>query len=1479
MAYDFSHANLRKGCVGRIRPSKDDITFCLTTASYEFVDNETRIVAYGVLDDERGTPINVNIGGFKPHFKIKLPIGYDYYKIEALQHHLNNKLRWKIKSSLEWQCKQLEKLQNKDHTKTFSPKQLKLKRKKLEELKGICEKINFVVQSDIDSLKKIIQKRTNDYSRFSKSAKKKSTFSSVEKEEAEDENKKALKELEERGIDLIYQKSKEDKQKLEDEIHQLEEDLSENATIKEIKTKIKIQSAIGRINEWKKLSEYTSYTKDDPRGFITSVEIVEGRDLDYWAEEGTKYKFIQFNLIHPKLVKLCINFLEKPDYYFKGKGLEYLVPDIEEGDNQHFQIYEADCDFIIRWLVDTHSIPSSWFKIEKGTYDVIQPREQNSTCEREIYTHYTNVKMETSKEYMDRVPNYVELVFDIEVVTNGKHFPRSDQDAICCIVASVSRIEDEVPVYHCFSVGTTEKVMKGIDYTYHFDNDKDLIESFYEFWHTVHPDVIGHHNGNNFDIPYIIRRGILHGFDNYTFLGRSKTNPIYKHKQTTKGKKKTFVALSGIVNIDLLRRAEDDFNNDDNTLAGLSYKLLDKQTKNEMPYDMIEECTKTEKGRTTLAVYCAKDVYLTFLLLRKIQALLGFFEISKIAMIPIEVAMNRSEGAKVEGRLRQECYRQPIPLFKRTMLKTQSTGYAGAKVLDPIPGYYLGQIIITLDFSSMYPNIIQEKNLCYTTLLRESDIIKYRFKAGIDYWRLPDTIDDGTCVKTVENPENPAFMIEQKIGGLNEDGTAKLRYEGLLPKIEKELGILRKAVRKKHDSLELNELSKLTKGTQAYTSLNITIKLLDQRQLAIKRWMNAIYGLTGDPTSKYFQKKIAFSVTTVGRFMILTVKYEVEKQFCKKNGWYFDTQIIYGDSVTGDTPILCKSENVEFYRNIEDIVPNGWTNYHGNKECINLEEGLQVWTETGWTNVIRIIRHKNGKNIKRVLTHTGVVDVTTDHSLLKPNGEKIKPTEIEIGSPLLHANLPNDNEYFHYGLTKDQAYAWGMFYAEGYCGAYHYEKCGWKYSWVISNQDTSLFARCIKGLEESETNKFKTYDTLKSSGAYKLCATGDIKSLVLKFRALFYDSRAQKKVPDEIINSPLEIQKAFMDGYYDGDGDQDPNGYYRFDNKGKIGAAGLYLLCQRLGYSISINIRADKPDIYRLTCTKEKQRHNPITVKKIVDLGVIEGYVYDLETENHHFSAGIGKLIVHNTDSVFVWLKGFTENGGTVPESFSIGIMMAAWITKNFFKYPANLTFEKIYRNLVMCEEKKNYFGWKFECGYEIGKLKPYVEKKGLAMKKRGPTQYMKDTCVKSLHNLCVLGDAEKAFKEAQDRFKALENGQYEMYELIEKRGLAKDPDDYKEREEVFINNGDGDEMDALMRDAKVPYFLRQEASDEEESDDEDPKLQSGSMEEMDLLKISKKYFPDNSDVVKIIKKLGDRAKNAKRPITKFTKKGIHPAG
>ena len=40
------------------------------------------------------------------------------------------------------------------------------------------------------------------------------------------------------------------------------------------------------------------------------------------------------------------------------------------------------------------------------------------------------------------------------------------------------------------------------------------------------------------------------------------------------------------------------------------------------------------------------------------------------------------------------------------------------------------------------------------------------------------------------------------------------------------------------------------------------------------------------------------------------------------------------------------------------------------------------------------------------------------------------------------------------------------------------------------------------------------------------------------------------------------------------------------------------------------------------------QDQNSNLVTRVTDLGVIRGYVYDIETKNHHFSAGIGRMVV-----------------------------------------------------------------------------------------------------------------------------------------------------------------------------------------------------------------------------------------------------------
>ena len=480
---------------------------------------------------------------------------------------------------------------------------------------------------------------------------------------------------------------------------------------------------------------------------------------------------------------------------------------------------------------------------------------------------------------------------------------------------------------------------------------------------------------------------------------------------------------------------------------------------------------------------------------------------------------------------------------------------------------------------------------------------------------------------------------------------------------------------------------------------------------------NSMYGAMGVRRGYLPFLPGAMCTTAQGRKSIEKAAYEIQ--------YNYGAKLVYGDSVTGDTPVLCRKNGEIFYCNISDLGEKStYSNYYGDKEQIVLN-GVEVWTERGFTKINKVIRHYTEKKIFQVLCHTGVVNVTEDHSLLDTNSEKISPKDIQVGSELLTHSLPKITVsrsfiFMDRKVTPEICYVMGLFYADGSCGKYEC-KSGKKSSWAINNSNMKLLENCKNILIKFYENiNFKILDT--ESGVYKLVVNGtNIVYFVDQWRQYFY-CKKWKQVPNEMLQESRECRQSFLDGYYAGDGDKDKNGYFRFDNKGQIGSAGLYFIANSLGYNVSINTRNDKFDIYRITCTKNNQRKKPGLIKRITEIKYdTKKYVYDLETENHHFSAGPGQLIVHNTDSAYVHFPNLKTAAEIWDYCFAVEKEM---YENNVFPKPMKLEFEEVIYWRFFILTKKRYMA--LSCGRD-GKVSDKIMKKGVLLARRDNSKFIRD--------------------------------------------------------------------------------------------------------------------------------------------------------
>ena len=357
-------------------------------------------------------------------------------------------------------------------------------------------------------------------------------------------------------------------------------------------------------------------------------------------------------------------------------------------------------------------------------------------------------------------------------------------------------------------------------------------------------------------------------------------------------------------------------------------------------------------------------------------------------------------------------------------------------------------------------------------------------------------------------------------------------------------------------------------------------------------------------------------------------------------------QCHYMDSVTKDTPIIIKeNENIKILRIDEIADDEGWyvddnvVTSWGYKEFVDCNN-IQIWTSDGWRNIKKLVRHRTDKDIYRIRTKHGIVDVTEDHSLINRNREIIKPCDLEIGEELLHNYMEFGDPQIIFDeiidkifniepqtLREKEMFVKGFFLGDGSSGIYNY-KSGKKYCWHLNNLDFNLIEKLQRFCTEIWNDiDFKIYDIRESSNIYRISFS--TKRLALEFDK-FYTKDKEKRIPYNILNETLENKKWFLIGFYSADGNRkNKQKNISFSQKHKVTKSGLNYLCQSLGLKTCISMRDDKFNIFQMVTVKNQSDEK---VHKIRNLGKLNDYVYDIQTETHDFNCGF-PLIVHNADS------------------------------------------------------------------------------------------------------------------------------------------------------------------------------------------------------------------------------------------------------
>ena len=387
-------------------------------------------------------------------------------------------------------------------------------------------------------------------------------------------------------------------------------------------------------------------------------------------------------------------------------------------------------------------------------------------------------------------------------------------------------------------------------------NERALLNTFFQKVGMEDPDVMSSHNLFGFEFDVIVNRAIAHKLTgaSWSKLGRLRRTIAPKSISD-----KDFTA--GRVLCDTYKSAKEFLRETTYSLTFLAYSQLGAERKDVDPVD-VPKYFSCSTDIIKLMYHTANDASLVMKLMLKLQVIPLTKQLTNFSGNLWSRTMRGARAERIEYLLLHEFYEQKFILPEKKPMESKKgrptvnhdgddedikvgghsrtrakAAYTGGLVLEPKKGLY-DTCILLLDFNSLYPSIIQEYNLCFTTINWTQYMPSDKSMNG----KVKET-------KEIEEGDEEDRMDEEATENVMAPLPDASCSQGILPRVIRNLVEKRKQVK----SLLKKEQDPIKK------------KLYDIRQRAIKLTANSMYGCLGFSFSRFYARPIAALVTAMGR--------------------------------------------------------------------------------------------------------------------------------------------------------------------------------------------------------------------------------------------------------------------------------------------------------------------------------------------------------------------------------------------------------------------------------------------------------------------------------------------------------------------------------------------------------------------------------------------------------------------------------------